>query len=184
MNKEWHNKLMKICHELNIEYLIEDAYPDGKKIKFFCPKLPDAKQKRDIISIVPPHIIARDSDFIESPKSVTMHSIKMTLVECGVMTGVAVTKGRQLVINVNMPNPPEDHGIWAGITEILRKDGFFDSWKLITTEGERTIDMKLADTICKNKELRDTTIKEGDVIDLQILLNDPKMTWDKLMELL
>lgn len=178
---EWYNKLQEKCHDLKIEFITDQ---ENKKLVFFCAKMPPEKEKKELITLIPSSLSA---DFVEGPKNKTLHAIQIYLLQAGIVPTHISLMGHKLILDVNSmvkTMPDEDHPFWDAMNTILEKDGFFDQWEIIINNEKHGFNLRVSEDIQKNKNLRDYCITQEEIKDLHILLNDPSMTWDKLMEML
>ena len=174
----WHSKLKEICDTNNYEYIV-----DHKNIVFFCPKVPSEGQQKEILNIIPEPFLHR---FMVGPKASTIHAISILVLRARLMNASVRLEENKLIINggENDVSINDIELLTEGITKLLEKDGYFKEWTLIHKGQEYYYNIEIAETITQNNKKRDSVISENDILDLQITLNDPHMTWDKLMEVL
>lgn len=176
----WYNELQKKCHALKIEYITDGE--DKNKLTFFCAKIPTEKEKKEIIALIPPSVA---TDFIEGPKNVTLHSIQIYLIQARIFPCRIETFNHKLVLTANViTEVSNDHPFWAAMNDILEKDGYFHEWEINLNNEKHSFSFKISKDIQKNKVRRDHGITQEEITDLHILLNDPNMTWNKLMKIL
>ncbi len=200
MKNTWENRLLNKCHPLNIEF---QKYLDGegrKRILFCCAKLPSDKQKKELKKLIPSDVTVRNEDFEERPKESTRYAVEMHLIRNGLLSGKIQMGNRDILLitirgidmkvgnrkfYLSLPNTkdlPEDDPFWKDMDHVLANDGYFDSWEIIIGEKKHAVDLKLSNEVSENKEKRREKITKDNVTDIHIILNDPNMTWDKLME--
>lgn len=178
MNKNnWHFKLKEICDSLNYEYMI-----DGTSIHYFCPKLPSENQKKQIQGITSE---SYQHNFIEGPKNATMHAVSIIVLRTRLFSTLVKIENKKLILDSGKSDISDTDikEMAETINRLLKKDGYFEEWVLILNDKEYYFNLKIAQAISQNKE-KDSAISESDILDLKITLNDPSMTWDKLISML
>lgn len=182
---ERYDEIVEMCTDLKIEFVKDGS----NKAIFRCAHEPSDTIQEQLKKLLPGEF---ESTFIVGPKAKTIHYVQNLI--GSFLEGVRIHAGhmeiiaRKLLIEVVVyeKNIKEDHPFFKSVTEILVQDGFFEGWVFNNTAGKKhvfEIDVKKPVELSVRPE-RDTAILPDEITDLMIVLNDPRMTWDKLMEIL
>ena len=71
-------------------------------------------------------------------------------------------------IVIEMTGPEDNDPVWGELTEVLKQDGFFSSWKFIANGKETCVESKLIEELVKNKEQHTGMIDDNAITDLKI----------------
>ena len=78
-------------------------------------------------------------------------------------------ESRELTIDLKGIN--DEHPIWADLSDVLRRDGFFSAWHFIADGKEIHVLPKMVDEVAKNQEKNNgKAINASDITDLKISL--------------
>ena len=158
--EKWNIKIIELC----IKYGLELINNKGDTISIICSKDPDDNAKKEIRDIIPSSL---KIEYVNSLKLSTEFGMKVLLVNAGVsITDIQLIK-KTLKISVNNPISSLEHAI-EYLTNILRTDGFLDTWEIHGTDTYQRINLI---EISHSEIKRDLVITEDEITDLRILLN-------------
>jgi len=174
--QSWQTDLTKKCSELNLEAALS---PSGLTI--VCPKLLDSKEESQLLSLIPEDIRPQIK-FEEGPKPSTLNQFKNLVMSLGVVGSLnAALSGERRYKIIMSGDPSAENVDWSSLSDILKKDGYFDSWEAaFNGQVVLTYNRKIAEELQKNQS-HDTFIRKDDILNLKILLGT-EMDFDKLME--
>jgi hypothetical protein len=141
---------------------------DGKvKLVFVCAKSPDRRTRTSLLNLVPSDITC---EFIETIKGSTAMELGFKIQAGGGIVTRFLPKNHHIELQVNGPQLPErDDPLWADVQEILKKDGYAQSWE-IAINGEKIVyDEKMAIEMASHK-IRDRAFTDEDMTDLKIMV--------------
>jgi hypothetical protein len=164
MSDDWKTQLLKKCLELKIE----PAMMSETKITFLCPHIPPGKEKQSLISILPENI---DTEFVEGPKETTIIQLQFYAIKMGARGIQPVSKDHHLVVTL-IPGHDAIEATdpaWAETSEVIQKDGYYDSWEIICGEIHLTYNLKMIEE-AKRRPVRDLSISKDDILNLKIAL--------------
>jgi len=182
---KWHEKLVEKCDKNKIE-LSKDG---PKKLLFVCANIPSEELQKELIKELPSGFTF---EFLESPKSRSIYMVKNLL---GIyISSMRIDNSYEITLGINKKNRklyirvsvsiPDDSPFWNEINKALIQDGYFKGWEYenTSTNEKHVFDLINMVNPIQSKPLRDMIIQDEEIKDLHIILNDPRMTWDKLME--
>jgi len=180
---EWHEKLVEKCHSHQIE-LTRDG---PNKLLFLCAKIPPKGLQNELTKDLPSVFTF---EFLECPKTRSIYHVKnllgryLTSIETGhsleILLGVN-RNNQKLYIRTNV-SISDSSPFWDEVNKVLIQDGYFKGWEYEDTHTGKEHVFNIINSVPSNKPERDTIIKVEEITDLHIILNDPRMTWDKFME--
>jgi hypothetical protein len=183
MNKEFFDKLkgnmktakavLVFCNEHRAEFT---PSPDGYTVA--VPRKLDPAVETELTKLLPDKPIT----FVESPKIRTRINLQ-NLINRTKPQKVEVSEPDQerRTVTISMEGIAEDDPVWDEMSDVLHKDGFFDSWKFNCDGQEREVVAKLIEVIAKDKATaRQRTIGEDDITDLKISLGNAQTVDDIL----
>jgi hypothetical protein len=180
---EWHEKLVEKCNSHQIELTRDGSY----KLLFLCAKIPSEELQRELIKELPSGFTF---EFIECPKTRSIYHVKNLLGKY--LTSMKIGHSFEILLEVDRNNQKlyirtnasisNSSPFWDEMNKVLVQDGYFKGWRYKNTHTSEEHVFDIINPVPSNKPERDTIIKVEEITDLRIILNDPKMTWDKFME--
>jgi hypothetical protein len=125
------------------------------------------EQEAEFKSMLPDE---RPVEFAECPKLQTKINVENIIQRLNPTKGLVTPDLENRAVKVELEGVPEDHPVWGEIGDVLKADGFFDTWKFIGDGQEINVISKMVDEVAKNKGKRTTLINENDITDLKISL--------------
>lgn len=182
MNKDFFNNLkgtmktakaiLSFCIKHRAEFL-----PLGKNYVLTVARKLDEAAEAEFRALVPD----REVTFIESPKIQTRINLENILSRTRPQqASISEPDIEHRSVTVNMEGVPESDPAWGEISDVLRKDGFFDSWKFVIDGQEHEVIAKMIDEVAKNKEGHRRNIGDDDITDLKISLANAQTVDDIL----
>jgi hypothetical protein len=182
----WLKQLMDKCIPLKIEIIktpvdeillssatfkgraIEMSPGESKiKLVFVCAKAPDRRTRTLLLNLVPNDITC---EFIEALKGSTAMELGFKIQASGGAVIKFVPKDHHIEMTVNGPQLPElDDPLWADVQEILKKDGYAQSWEIAINGDKIVYDEKMATEMASHK-IRDREFTDEDMTDLKIMV--------------
>jgi hypothetical protein len=83
-------------------------------------------------------------------------------------------------ITIELEGVADGDPVWGEMSEVLKRDGFFDSWKFVIEGQEVSVLPKMSEELAKNRNQRATGISETDITDLKISLGNAQTIDDIL----
>ena len=114
------------------------------------------------------------------PKAQTQFNVQNLLRRAQPETARIVPDYEHRSITIELGGIGDDDPVWGEVSQALKRDGFFDSWKFVINGKEIKVDPKLTDELVKNQKQRTTSISETDVTDLKIGLANAQTVDDIL----
>jgi hypothetical protein len=185
----WLKELMTQCLPLKIEVLPVGSHEDSEltetsdliqgrkpmedktsgkvKLIFICAKVPDSETKSSLLNAVPSNL---NCQFVEAIKASTGMELGFTVQARGGVITKFVPKDHHIDISIQGTTLPElGDPLWTDIQEILRKDGYAQSWEIKVNDDKIVYDEKLAQEMASHK-IRDHEFTDADMTDLKIML--------------
>jgi len=164
-------KILRFCQEHRAEF-----HPGRKGYTIVVPRLLGKTLEEELRCLVPE---GAEVDFIEAPKEMTRNNLMNLLrrVQPSSLKVEPDMEGRTIVIEAN--GVPESDPVWGEMSQVLRKDGYFESWKYVIEGNEVKVFPDVMDAMSSRKG-RDTAINEGDITDLKISLSNAQTVDDIL----
>jgi hypothetical protein len=163
-------KLYELLEGCNIQKFLSacskheaEASYDDNAIVLRSPYDLAEEAKAEIAGTLPEGVTLK---FIAAPKSSTITDIR-NLLDSVHAPGEATTEPGSATIRVE--GIEEDHPVWGELSNVLRKDRFFKSWKFIVNGKEMVVNPKVVDEIEKNARLR-ARFGDDDMLNLKIAL--------------
>ena len=186
MSKEFFDKLkgnlrqaksiLAFCNKYRAEFLpLKEGYIVA------VPRKLDPDAEAEFRALVPE---AKQVQFMESPKIQTRMNVDNLIRRAQPQDANIEPDLDHRSITIALGGVPETDPVWGDMSEALKCDGYFDSWKFIINGQETTVIAKMVDVMAKNKAGRTKTINEGDITDLKIGLANAQSIDDilKVME--
>jgi hypothetical protein len=146
---------------------MEDKTTGKVKVIFVCAKNPDTKTKDTLLDAVPSNL---NCQFVEAIKASTGMELGFTVQAHGGVITKFIPKNHHVDISIQGTTLPElDDPLWIDIQEILKKDGYAQSWEIKVNDAKIVYDEKIAQEMASHK-IRDREFTDGDMTDLKIML--------------
>jgi hypothetical protein len=112
---------------------------------------------------------AKKITFTEAPKIQTRINIDNIVQKTSHEGGHLHPDMEHRSMTITLNGVPEDSPVWSTLSQILRQDGFFDSWKFVR-DGQETVVLASTLNDMEKNNASGKTIREEDITDLKISL--------------
>jgi hypothetical protein len=183
MNKDFYDKLkgslktakaiLTFCSKHRAEFL--ENGKDGYMV--FVAKKLATEVEEELRSLV---ANGKTIAFKEAPKLQTQTQVQSLISRAHPDAAMVKPDLDQRTLFISMDGVEESHPVWGQLTEALKKDGFFESWKLVANGHETRVIASTVDDLAKNTAGKDKAISEDDVTNLKISLGSAQTVDDIL----
>ena len=164
-------KILRFCQDNRAEF-----HPSKKGYMIVVPRPLGETLEEELRCMVPD---GAEVEFVEAPKEQTRNNLVNLLrrVQPSNLKVEPDMDGRTIVIEAY--GVPESDPVWGELSQVLRKDGYFESWKYVIEGNEVKVFPDVMDAMASRKG-RNTAINEGDITDLKISLGNAQTVDDIL----
>jgi hypothetical protein len=182
MKKDFINKLkenlraaksiLAFCNKHQAEIL-----PTSEGFIVHVPRKLEATDEAELQALIPDK---KPVHFEVSPKIQTKMNID-NLIHRAQPSDVDITPDLEhRTITIKLEGVGKDEPVWGELSEALKMDGYFDSWKFIVEGKEVNVLPKMSEELAKNQSQHTKGITDSDITDLKIGLANAQTVDDIL----